>query len=325
MVSAVQHLVPRVKFFNLDFSETVFTLFTQGGLILTFTVMLCRKWRRTEAHLLGKLWALGLFIWVQLLLLGNALPLIDSGNLFPSRAFHSIAFDEKPWVPNAMEAVLMSGLYGLVTLLLIFLLTGIITPAPDDQLRGWRRARKQGLVALPRLADATTAFWVVILMAITGATGWLVFARALVESRWFPGHLVPLSTWGFFVAVVLAGGVGFHALLEAKGFRVVGLVAIFVGVVPVMAGAVLGAISDRMIPVATWLMGISPLSMPFYATGTLLTVAEIPAAAARAVPRAFPFWLFVGMLVAIWLAVRLRVARRAMAERVLGGLEEGSR
>ena len=325
MVSAVQHLVPRVKFFNLDFSETVFTLFTQGGLILTFTVMLCRKWRRTEAHLLGKLWALGLFIWVQLLLLGNALPLIDSGNLFPSRAFHSIAFDEKPWVPNAMEAVLMSGLYGLVTLLLIFLLTGIITPAPDDQLRGWRRARKQGLVALPRLADATTAFWVVILMAITGATGWLVFARALVESRWFPGHLVPLSTWGFFVAVVLAGGVGFHALLEAKGFRVVGLVAIFVGVVPVMAGAVLGAISDRMIPVATWLMGISPLSMPFYATGTLLTVAEIPAAAARAVPRAFPFWLFVGMLVAIWLAVRLRVARRAMAERVLGGLEVGSR
>ena len=325
MVSAVQHMVPTVKFFNLDFSETVFTIFTQGGLILTFTVMLCRKWRRTEAHLLGKLWALGLFIWVQVLLLGNALPLIDSGNLFPSRAFSSMAFEGKAWAPNAMEAVLMSGIYGLVTLLLIFLLTGIITPAPDDQLRGWRRARKQGLVALPRLADATTAFWVVILMAITGATGWLVFARALVESRWFPGHLVPLSTWGFFVAVVLAGGVGFHGLLEAKGFRVVGLVTIFVGVVPVMAGAVLGAISDRMIPGATWLMGISPLSMPFYATGTLLTVAEIPAEAARAVPRAFFFWLVVSVLVAVWLAVRLRVARRAMAERVLRGLEEGSR
>ena len=149
-----------------------------------------------------------------------------------------MAFEGKAWAPNAMEAVLMSGIYGLVTLLLIFLLTGIITPAPDDQLRGWRRARKQGLVELPRLADATTAFWVVILMAITGATGWLVFARALVESRWFPGHLVPLSTWGFFVAVVLAGGVGFHGLLEAKGLRVVGLVTIFVGVVPVMAGSV---------------------------------------------------------------------------------------
>ena len=76
-----------MKFFNLDFSEAVFTVFSQGGLILTFVVMLCRKWRRTESHLLGKLWATGFFIWIQILLLGNALPLIEPGNLFPSRAF----------------------------------------------------------------------------------------------------------------------------------------------------------------------------------------------------------------------------------------------
>ena len=38
----------------------------------------------------------------------------------------------------------MSGLYGLVTLLLIFVLDGIITPSLEKQLRGWRRARKQG-------------------------------------------------------------------------------------------------------------------------------------------------------------------------------------
>jgi hypothetical protein len=36
---------PTVKFFNLDFSEAVFTVFSQGGLILTFIIMLCRKWR----------------------------------------------------------------------------------------------------------------------------------------------------------------------------------------------------------------------------------------------------------------------------------------
>ena len=85
-VQTLQRLAPTVKFFNLDFSEAVFTVFSQGGLILTFTIMLCRKWRRSESHLLGKLWATGFFIWIQVLLLGNALPLIEPGNLFPSRA-----------------------------------------------------------------------------------------------------------------------------------------------------------------------------------------------------------------------------------------------
>jgi len=65
IVKAGQRLMPTVKFFNLDFSEVVFTAFCQGGLILTFVVMLCRKWRRSEAHLLGKLWAVGFFIWIQ--------------------------------------------------------------------------------------------------------------------------------------------------------------------------------------------------------------------------------------------------------------------
>ena len=45
----------------------------------------------------------------------------------------------------------MSGIYGLVTLLLIFILGGIITPSADIQLRGWRRVRKQGDTSLPLL------------------------------------------------------------------------------------------------------------------------------------------------------------------------------
>lgn len=314
-VKVWQQLAPTLKFFNLDFSEAVFTVFSQGGLFLTFIIMLCRKWRRAESHLLGKLWATGFFVWIQILLLGNALPLIDPGNLFPSRAFFRM--ERGPdWAPMPTEAVAMSGIYGLVTLLLIFVLGGIITPSADRQIRGWRRARKQGASSLPRLADPATAFWFVLLMAIAGATGWFLFTRALVESRWFPGHEVPLRTFGFFAAVMLTGGVGFQALLEAKGGRVVGLTAIFVGVVPLMAGTVLGPISDRLIPLASWLTAISPLSMPFYASGTLLSLAELPAQAARAVPRAFHFWLFVDVVMMLWLIKRLWAARQAMARSV---------
>ena len=317
VVSAGQRLAPTVKFFNLDFSEAVFTLFSQGGLILTFVIMLCRKWRRAEAHLLGKVWAAGFFVWIQTLLLGNALPLIDPGDLFPSHGLSRMVPLWSDWVPKPGEAVLLSGVYGLVTLLLIFVLASIITPSADHQLRGWRRVRKQGATSLPHLADAATGYWFVGIMALAGAAGWYVFTRALVESRWFPGHLVPLHVLGYFTVVMVTGGIGFQSLLEAKGGRVVGLTAIFVGVVPIMTGAVISPLSDRLIPAASWLIGISPLSMPFYAPETLLSLAELPAAAARSVPRAFHFWLFVSVLVAVWLSVRLRASRKRMAASVL--------
>jgi hypothetical protein len=324
IVKGVQRLVPTVKFFNLDFSETVFTVFSQGGLILTFIVMLCRKWRRAESHLLGKLWATGFFVWVQILLLGNALPLIEPGTLFPSRGFFRMVRLTTSWTPSPSEAVAMSGIYGFVTLVLIFILAVIITPSADNQLRGWRRARKQGGSSLPPLADAATAFWFVLVMAAAGAAGWFLFTRALVESRWFPGHEVPLWILGSFAAVMFAGGAGFHALLETKGGRAVGLAAILIGAVPVMAGAVLGSISDRLIPTAVWVAGVSPASLPFYAPAAQLTLSDLPAAVARAVPRAFQFWLMTGALAALWLIALLRSSRRAMAARVLASPPEGT-
>jgi hypothetical protein len=313
VVKMTQRLAPTVKFFNLDFSEAVFTFFSQGGLILTFLVMLCRKWRQAEAHLLGKVWASGFFVWIQALLLGNALPLIDQGDLFPSRAFNRYARILPEWAPNPTEAVVMIGIYGAVTLLLVILLAAIITPSASHQIRGWRRARKLGHRSLPSLSDAATAFWAVLFMAVIGAIGWFIFGQALVESRWFLGHVVPLRTAAFFAGVMIVGAVGFQALLEAKGARVMVLVAIFVGAVPVMIGTVLGSLNDDLFPAAVWLVGISPVSMPFYASGTLLSIAELPPGAERAIPRAFYFWLLVGLLLTQWLIIRLWSARKAMA------------
>lgn len=316
-VKVTQRLIPTVKFFNLDFSEVVFTLFSQGGLILTFVVMLCRKWRRSESHLLGKVWATGFFIWIHLLLLGNALPLIEPGNLFPSRAFMRMVSIRPGWSPQPIEAVSMSAIYGMVTLVFLFILGGMITPSGQRQIQGWRRARKQGASRLPRLSDAATSFWAVFFMAVAGGVSWFVFTRALVESQWFPGHHVPMSTLGYFICVMLAGGLGFQTLLEAKGGRAVTLMAIFAGAVPVMVGTVMALISDRFAPLAAWVMGISPVSMPFYASGSLLSIAELPIYVARAVPRAFQFWLLVSLVVTVWLAAKLWQARKRMAASTL--------
>ena len=305
MVRAALRLSPTVKFFNLDFSEVVFTAFSQGGLILTFTVMLCRKWRRTEAHLLGKMWAAGFFVWIQILLLGNALPLIKPGSLFP-------------WPGDYLnQAALLSGVYGLVTLLLMIVLATIITPTANHQLCGWRRARKQGKSALPPLADAATGSWFVLVMAVAGAAGWFLFTRALVESPWVPGHQMPLLVLGYFTAVMVAAGLGYQTLLETRGGHVVGLAVIFVGVVPVMVGTVLAGISPNFASAATWLIGISPASMPFYAAGSLLSIEDLPVQVSRTMPQAFSLWLAVSLVITAWLVASLMAKRKAMAKRIL--------
>lgn len=318
IVATGQRLAPEVKFFNLDFSETVFTLFSQSGLILTFTAMLCRRWRRTESLLLGKFWAVGFFIWAQILLLGNALPLIDPGNIFPTREItkrFSVVLGS--WAPNAWEAVAMSSIYGVATLLFLIVVIRIITPSEDIQIRGWRRARKQGRPSLPFLSDAATAFGFVLVMALAGAGGWFIFTRAVVESRWFPGHEVPLQVLGYFSIVMVSAGLGFHALLEAKGTKVVGLAVIFIGVVPLMIGTILAVSNGRLRPLASWFFGISPASAPVYASSTLLSLAELPPDLARSVPRAFYFWQGVFILAALWLIVQLAKTRAAIAKHAI--------
>jgi len=312
MVRTGQAMMPDVKFFGLSFPEAVFTVFCQSGLILVFLVAICRGWRRTESLLLGKLMATGFFVWVQILLLGNAMPLIEPGSLFPSREF-SRRIRQIDWLPQPEEALAMSGLYGLATLILLVIMAGVITPSAELQIRGWRRARKHGKSSLPLLSDSATSAGWVLLMAFIGAAGWFVFTRALVESRWFPGHVVPTSVFWIFTVVMVSAGVAFHSLLEAKGSRTVVLCVILIGVAPIMVGAVLGATSDRLIPAACWLFGISPASGPVYAAASLLSLSELPPNLARSVPRAFYFWQGVYFLVAIWLLFRLRIARKTIA------------
>ena len=77
-----------------------------------------------------------------------------------------------------------------------------------------------------------------------------------------------------------------------------------------------------LIPLASWLIGISPVSLPIYASATLLSLAELPEQAARAVPRAFHFGLLVAVLVAGWLVTRLWAARQAMARTILAAPAE---
>ena len=312
-VRLAQKMSPEVRFFGLSFSETVFTLFSQSGLILTFVVMLWRRWRQPEAHLLGKLWAVGLMAWTQIMLLGNALPLIVPGLIFPSREFQRRLYQSAGWRPTVSEGVAMIGLYGLVALGLMLVLILIITPTLDGQARGWHRARKLGITRPPWHSDAATALWFVLALALTGTAGWSVFAHELIGSHWFAGVALPAWTPAVFALVLLTAGVAFHALLEHWGGRAVFLAVVFAGAAPAMAGAVLAAASnwgDGWLTLAMWVSGISPLSAPIFATQTLLPKTDLSLAAARSIPLAFWFWQSLLLLAAAALARLLWLGRK---------------
>ena len=315
-IRVVQDLLGQARFFGLNLPEAVFTFFSQAAFILTGIFMLWRRWRRHESHLLSKPWAVGFFVWIQVLLLGNALPLIEPGVIFPTREFSRVTGrlqQHSDWRPQPSEAVAIVGLYGSFNLAMIWVLTLAITPNAETQLRGWRRARKLNRSHIDPGSDPATAFGWAALMGLTGAIGCFLFAREVFDSRWFPGREVSLLALGAFALVFLTGGLGFHSLLESRGGRAVGLATIFVGVVPVMAGSVLITISNRFLAGSIWLIGFSPASAPVYAAVTVLPFLELPIALARALPRAFWFYQFLALIVALRLIIDLRRARCAVA------------
>ena len=316
VVAAANNLAPRVSLFNLDFSAFTYTLFSQGGLILVFLVILCRKWRRYESHLLDKVWALGCFCWLQILFLGNALPLVEPGELFPSREIQRKTSGLLDWQPDPSEAASLAGVYGVLTLLLLLLFASIITPTPDRQMQGWRRARKLRWKRIPLLSDAACGWWFALGMAIAGGAGWYLFMRGVVESNWFPGQQVSLPMIVYSLALLVAVTLNWQALLESRGAKPVRLAGILIGVLPLMVGAVLCIVSDKLYAVGVWVIGISPLALPVYAA-SLLDFVELPVSIARAVPNAFLFWLLAYCVAAAWLANDLRKRRKAIAESVL--------
>jgi len=323
-LKAGQQLFPTVKFFDLDFPEAVFTAFSQGGLILVFATMLCRKWQRHEAHLLNKAWALGFYAWVQVLLLGNALPLIETGELFPSRGFERFIPLKADWAPTHGEALVMITVYGIFSLSLTFILALIITPNIDRQTRGWRKARKHGQEKIPMLGDAASATGFVAIMSMFAAFGWHIFTCELVESRWYPGHRVGIEMLGIYAIVMLVVGLGFQTLLQWKGGRSLGLAMIFIGVVPIMAGSIMGTISNDLLHNSSWITSLSPLSLPIYAPISKLSINDVEKLPLRSITGAFHFWLVVWSSVTVWLTFKARAGNRELKARVFAEGDSGA-
>ncbi|MEJ6728523.1 MAG: hypothetical protein QNK83_05080 [Akkermansiaceae bacterium] len=319
LVETLQELAPTARFFGMNLPQSAFTLLSQGVLILVMMTMLWRRWRRNESHLLGKVGAVGFFAWVQVALLGNALPLIESGELFPSREFgrrfgRFTGTNEYNWQPEEWEIFMMIGAFGLVSLMLIWAMSFLIIPDEEGQVRGWRRARKLGRDELSPLSDPATATpWVLAMVAI-GSVGWFIFARDLVNSRWFPEFVLSPSTPIALTMVLFTGGILVQAILETKGRKFTALFILLGGVLPLMLGMIVG-MKDELLPASVWLIGVSPASWAMYASQVAVPIDDMPRDVVRGIPLAFWFWQGLALLLCFWMLNLLRVTRTTIADK----------
>lgn len=302
-------LDPQVKFYGLEFSNLFFTLVCQAGVMLTFGMMLWRRWRRADSHLLGKAWAVGVFAWIQVLLLGNALPLIEPGSIFPSqmfrRHFRTRHFEVEP---TLAEGIALIGIYGLISLLIALVLIFLITPAPEAHERGLRRAKKLALHRVPVFTDAAGALPFVGLMIAIGAAAWTLFAQAMMSSKWFPGHALPDHAPLVLFLVLANAMLAYHTILEGWGVKRLVICVVAIGIVPPLVGSILATMHDSLQPLAIWLNAASPAYGPIAAAGVLVpgVEADIPLQVRRAVPLSFVFFQGLMLIVSAWLLFNLR-------------------
>lgn len=261
-----------VAFYGLELPQIVFSLTIQGALIAVFLSMVRRKWLDASRHTMGKATALGILAGTAALVLGNLLPLVADGRVFPTELVKSAGPGPsralvRALVPKstAAEAGLLVGLLSMLLLLLgLFLLLQIL-PTRNEAIRGWRRAARLGRSGLSWRSDEATAIpWAIACGLVAGAAVW-VFGHELGTSRWMEGKgfaatMVPwvavLPVFAFTALVAVS------ETWEKKGtfFLLMG-----VWVVPALVMLVLGAASDQGAVNGFYLGALSPLSAPFCA------------------------------------------------------------
>ena len=131
-----------------------------------------------------------------------------------------------------------------------------------------------------------------------------------MSSRWFPGHELPAHSPLVFLLVLMNATLTFQAVLEGWGGKRLFLAIIFAGIVPILAGFIVGMAGDRLLTLAVWLNASSPAYGPVAASTVLVPDVSLPLAVSRSVPLSFWFFQSVLLMLTLWLLARLRRMHR---------------
>ncbi len=313
-----QFLVSEVPFWNLRISHVTFALLVQGSLIVTFILMLVRRWRDEDAHLLGKAYAVGWLLWLQIILLGGVLPLVDRGRVFVGMLGAATELSrEFSRLPGPIEARILAVIFGVISLLILLPVISCMTPREPTQMVAFRQRKKFGWRRIPWLADGATAAPFAWLAAMITGTAWAVFVERLSTSAAYGLNGFPMAGWGMFIGLALVMGAIFHFILEGYSRRMAWMTLFLAGLVPLFTSLVLVSISSQWLDTARYLTSLSPLSAPWQPLHWLQQLeftkssSGSPARSADFGPFALFCTVHVGLCIALFIAWRRKRKARA--------------
>lgn len=251
-VNAVQHTVPLYQF---ELSVTAFSLLIQGLLLVTFFVIVRRKWIQSTNHILSKTFALGFLAVFCFLLMGNLWPTL-------TRAENAIRliFANGDEADQAI-AIALPIFFVILMGALSFLLVVITTPSRHEFIRGWRRARKLKLAHPPLQWDeAGNLFHLAAIGAFTiGTYSLLVY---LLRSNGFTATIEDYMTGIVRLGLTYTlATVYFWLMVEYLGIRRSSVLIIIVWVVPVLVAIVMAAARNELGQAAIYASSPSPVAV----------------------------------------------------------------
>ncbi|MGB0413920.1 MAG: hypothetical protein ACPGJU_05680 [Coraliomargarita sp.] len=266
-----------VPFYTLQVPVWLFSIAMQLALFSVFLLIVLRKWKNENAHLLGKHASVGIFAGMLSVFLGTILPLIPNGKIFPPFMRDNFNSTDE----NLADAVVkvrdmiepqtltMPGVFGLFVLILICLMICLITPSRDSRLKELRRIRKLGWSRIPAGSDAASSLPQTLAFCLLGSIAWMVFLLSLFNCAWFQGMAMDFNMTGWILCplTIFLPAILFQQLLEQGGFKAVFIPTLYGWIVPLLTAIIILSVADGFIlrRLGYHLMALSGPALPFYA------------------------------------------------------------
>ncbi len=276
-----------VAFFEYKLEAWSFSVILMSSLIISFLVMLCRRWKSITSHLMSKPFAVLFFGFFMLFLVGNTLPIAKDGEMSITQSIRDSRqsffidklsehrqsdrmreryvkrmrdFDQVLNYYKPLERPFTQTMFGAVCFLLACVVVYIVTPRHDKYLLGLRRARNLKKWWVPLHWDEAPGLLATLVVIGTLSVALYSFSTTLYSGPTMPLHVVGLVS---FIPVVIGyAGVAvlvFYAVYEAWENRGLFFLILFVWVLPIMVAMVMGLKTDHY-PTLVWVSSVSPLA-----------------------------------------------------------------
>ena len=243
-----------VPFFTTTISGSLFSLIVQAILMVTFYIMVDRKWRDANAHILGKGYAFFFFVIFQVFLLGNIWPALTGG--LTRLAAMAQEYGE------IGEKGLAGGIiffFPCVSIAMAFWLIGIVTPNRHEFTRGIRRMKKLSHKKVLCHKDEASAFPFALFLALIASLVFFIIVFTMIDSGAFAFYQPALMEL-FHIPIVLALTIFcYYIIVEYVGFGKFMLFVLLFWIVPILAGIIIVIANHDFKELALYIACPSPL------------------------------------------------------------------